>query len=69
VTEEEIRKSMSNVLENFYRVAKRDGDLDLPAIIVSLYAALMEIAAQLAEMNERARGDHGGPHFTKPVKE
>lgn len=50
---QEIRDSLNAQLEHFLVISKRDNHLELSPILVSIYAALMEIAAQLAEMNER----------------
>jgi hypothetical protein len=55
VTAKEIRAANNEHLANFLRLAKRDKTLELSPIVVAVHSALMEIAAQLAEMNERNR--------------
>jgi uncharacterized protein with PIN domain len=55
VTAAEIRAKSDQFQTAMERIAKRDGHLDLSALVVTLYVAHMEIAAQIAELNERER--------------
>jgi hypothetical protein len=53
MTSTEIREEGTAMLAKFHSVADRDHRLEYGAPELAIYKALMEIAAQLAEMNER----------------
>jgi hypothetical protein len=56
MTAEEIRKSSSNLVQK-WAALREDGDTLQPVAVQSgIYAALVEIAAQLAELNENCNG-------------
>jgi hypothetical protein len=52
MTAQDIRESSSHLVEKWLAVGK---DLQPVAVQSGIYAALVEIAAQLADMNERDR--------------